>query len=216
MTVAADTTPPGTSGVLLLSGGLDSTALAAILRPTLCLAIAYGQRPAAAETRAAAAVCRELDLDCATITLDLAAIGSGLLLDDGPAPPDAASPEWWPFRNQLLVTAAAAVALNHGLHDVYIGTVAGDGERHADGTQAFYDALNTVMAVQEGAVKVHTPAIGCSTTDLLRRSGLGPSQLGWTTSCHRSDTPCGACPGCWKRHRVLADLQILDQRDERS
>jgi 7-cyano-7-deazaguanine synthase in queuosine biosynthesis len=32
--------------------------------------------------------------------------------------------------------------------------------------------------------------------------------LGWTVSCHRSDLPCGNCPGCWKRERALRQTAI--------
>ncbi|WP_457134578.1 7-cyano-7-deazaguanine synthase [Mycobacteroides abscessus] len=195
-------------GVLLLSGGLDSVALAALLKPTLCLAVDYGQRPASAELQAAQRICHILDLPYRSITIDLRSLGAGLLLNESPSA-IAPSPEWWPFRNQFLATAAAAVAIQTGQQDVYIGTVAGDGDRHADGTPPFYAALNAVLAVQEGSIQVHTPGIALTTTDLVKRSMLPESAIAWTVSCHRTNTGCGACPGCWKRQRVLRDLGIL-------
>jgi 7-cyano-7-deazaguanine synthase len=201
--------PSATGGsVLLLSGGLDSTALAALERPTLCLVIDYGQRPAVAEARAADAVTRALDLPLQDLRLDLGGIGGGLLQDENPLP-GAPCPEWWPFRNQILVTAAAAVALRHRLDAVIVGTVAGDGDRHADGTPAFYEALDRLIALQEGGVRVITPAIGETSTELVARSQLGEDILAWTVSCHRASLPCGHCPGCWKRGRVLASLGLL-------
>jgi 7-cyano-7-deazaguanine synthase len=122
--------------VLLLSGGLDSTALAALFRPTMCLVIDYGQRSATGELRAAGAVCRALSLALSTLTLDLGGLGGGLLKNDL-AIPGAPSPEWWPYRNQILVTAAASIALQEGLSQVLAGTVVGDGARHIDGQLAF-------------------------------------------------------------------------------
>jgi 7-cyano-7-deazaguanine synthase len=207
-TARRPTGPAGGGSVLLLSGGLDSTALAALERPTLCVVIDYGQRPAAAEMRAADAVTRALGLPLQQLRLDLGGIGGGLLQDEHPLP-DAPCPEWWPFRNQFLATAGAALALRHHLDAVIIGTVAGDGDRHADGSPAFYEVLDRLIALQEGEIRVITPAIGETSTQLVARSQLGEDVLAWTVSCHRANLPCGQCPGCWKRDRVLASLGLL-------
>ena len=142
--------------VLLLSGGLDSTALAALFRPALCLAVDYGQRSAPGELRAAMAICRALNLR----------VGHP---DSGPRQarrrpakndeeiPGAPSPEWWPYRNQILVTAAASVAIQAGLPQVLAGSVAGDGTRHVDGGPAFYQALDRLISMQEGGIRVLAP-----------------------------------------------------------
>jgi 7-cyano-7-deazaguanine synthase len=194
--------------LILLSGGVDSAALAAVERPAAALFVDYGQRPAAAERRAAGAVAAALGLELHEIALDLRSLGGGLLLDDKPIP-GAPSPEWWPFRNQMLVTAAAAVALRLGLSRVSVATVAGDGDRHADGTQRFYETLDLLLRLQEGNVGVTTPAIHETSEELVVRSGLGEDVLAWTVSCHRAALPCGDCPGCWKRARVMATLGML-------
>lgn len=199
--------PSGRRGLLLLSGGLDSTTLAAIHRPARALYIDYGQRPAAAEARAATKVAQLLGIPLTTLKLDLRPIGGGLLHGEAPLP-HAPSPEWWPYRNQLLVTAAAAVALRARLDHVLIGTVAGDGDRHADGTAAFYTALDQLLRLQEGGIGVVAPAVKQTTEELIKASRLGSEVLGWTVSCHRSDLPCGSCPGCWKRARVLREAGV--------
>jgi 7-cyano-7-deazaguanine synthase len=195
--------------VLLLSGGIDSTALAALYRPALCVAIDYGQRSAVGELRASVAICRALSLRLKTLRLDLGGLGGGLLKDEE-AVPGAPSPEWWPYRNQLLVTAAASVALGEGLSHVFVGTVAEDGVRHVDGRAEFYDALDRLVSMQEGNVRVDVPAIDQTSVELVRRSGLGEDVLAWTISCHRASFPCGDCPGCWKRGRVLSELGFLE------
>lgn len=196
-----------TSGgdLMLLSGGVDSAALAAAERPAAALFIDYGQRPATAERRAAGAVAAALGLELHEIALDLRPLGGGLLLDEKPIP-GAPSPEWWPYRNQMLVTAAAAVALRLGLDRITVATVAGDGDRHADGTEQFYMALDTLLQLQEGHVGVATPAIHETSEELVARSGLGEDVLAWTVSCHRAALPCGDCPGCWKRARVMSTI----------
>src|SRR5271165_886721 len=111
--------------LLLLSGGMDSIALAWMLRPDLSLTIDYGQRAAEGEIRAAAAVSCELGLLHQVLHVDCSSLGSGDMA--GTPPSDFAHvPEWWPFRNQLLITMAAAVAVNENFDTVVIGTVAND------------------------------------------------------------------------------------------
>lgn len=68
------------SDLLLLSGGIDSIALAAWLRPAECLTINYGQRPAAAEFSASAAVCKDLQLPHKLIDVPLDGVISFFVL----------------------------------------------------------------------------------------------------------------------------------------
>jgi 7-cyano-7-deazaguanine synthase len=194
--------------LLLLSGGLESAALAAWRRPAMTLTIDYGQRPAQGEIEAAAAVSRQLGLKHSVLKIDCGALGAGLLAAREPAE-GAPSPEWWPYRNQLLVTAAAAWGLPRGASRITIGSVLGDGERHVDGTAAFYKALDTVLAMQEGHLHVNAPGIEMSSGELIERSGVTDDVLGWTHSCHSADLACGVCPGCAKRRHVLGLLQRL-------
>ncbi len=199
---------PGT--VLLLSGGLDSAALAMMIRPALTVFIDYGQTPREAEARAARAVAAHLALPFTAIQLPLRELGGGLMHDDTPLP-DAPSPEWWPFRNQFLATAGAAVALRHGLSAVALASVRGDGDRHVDGSLPFYTQLDAVMKMQEGGVAVIAPAIHLSTVELLCEVKAERPLIGWTVSCHRANEPCGDCPGCWKRELVLTEyLPVLE------
>src|SRR5690242_14069809 len=117
--------------LLLLSGGLESTALAAWRRPELTLTIDYGQLPAKGEIWAASQVCRELGLEHHVLHADCSATGSGLLAGSD-ADPQAPVPEWWPYRNQLLVTLAGAWGIPRGATELIVGSIASDG-RHADG-----------------------------------------------------------------------------------
>lgn len=208
--------PDSSFSVLLLSGGIDSAAVAAIIRPAQTIFIDYRQRPRVAEARAAAAVASELDLTHREISVDLSMLGAGLLSDEH-VPDGWPSPEWWPFRNQLLVTLAAAWTVKNRPDvtgrdravRVLTGTVASDGNRHADGTTGFYDRLDSLVRYQEGGISVLAPAIGLTTVELVTASCVSDSVLGWTHSCHRGDLPCLDCPGCHKRAQVLERLGRL-------
>jgi 7-cyano-7-deazaguanine synthase len=186
---------------LLLSGGMDSAAIAWWRRPELCVFIDYGQRPARAERRAAAAVADACGSTFRAIAVDCSAIGSGLLA--GTTPMDLApGPEWWPYRNQLLVTLAASVAIRHGSTALLIGTIAED-SANGDGTERFVEALDAVLACQEGGLRLSAPAIGMSARDLVGVSGIPDEVLGWTHSCFVSDIPCLKCRGCTKHLTTL-------------
>jgi 7-cyano-7-deazaguanine synthase len=191
--------------LLLLSGGLESSALAAWRRPKLALTIDYGQTPAAGEIAAAAAISRSLGLTHEVLRLDCSQIGSGLLSSRAAAA-RAPTEEWWPYRNQLLVTLAAGWSVDRDITSITVGSVVGDGQRHADGTVAFYERLDALLEMQEGGLRVYAPAAELTSEELITASGITDGVLGWTHSCHTSDLSCGSCPGCTKHREVLKRL----------
>lgn len=193
------------TAALLLSGGMDSTALAYWMRPQVAITVAYGQRCAAGEIDAASAVCAQLGIKHEVIRVDCSALGSGDL-SDRPALAIAPVSEWWPFRNQLLITLAGMRALDYGLTDVMIGSVQNDGA-HCDGRGEFFAALSRVMELQEGGVRVAAPAIHLTSLELIRASKIPMSLLAWAHSCHVADFACGRCRGCNKHDETMRDLE---------
>ena len=115
---------------------------------------------------------------------------------------------WWPYRNQLLGTFASAWALGNGCSEVLIGTVAGDGDVHRDGTAWFLESLDALIADQEGGVHISAPALVLTTEALIEASGITRDVLAGSYSCHRSSFPCGECGGCTKRDQILGSLGI--------
>lgn len=195
------------TSLLLLSGGLDSALVAATYQPSAAVFINYGQRPAAGERRAAREMSKHLDLSLLELEVNVGDIGAGLLRSGDQQLPMASSPEWYPYRNQLLITIAAAAAL-HAQHDeVWIGLVQEDESRHADGTPQFVSAIDTVIRQQEGAVGVRAPAHAHSTAELLADAALPRWLLERTISCHVARVACGECPGCRKRLDVLGSYR---------
>ena len=191
--------------LMLLSGGLDSAAVAALERPDRALFVNYGQVPAEAERDAAKAIARHLDLQLDEVDVDLSTLGSGLLAGH-PQLEGAPTPEWFPFRNQHLVTIAAAHALKHNLGAVVLGLVNGDGDRHSDSTPEFVFMADALVRHQEREVRVLAPHIDVQPHELLARSGLGEDAIDQTYSCYLSGSACGQCPGCTRRTEVLERL----------
>lgn len=192
---------------LLLSGGVDSAALAALLRPEAAFVIDYGQVCARAEVSAAEALAGQLGIPLTIVRADCSAVGSGDLSARAALPDVSPSREWWPYRNQLLASLAAPAALAQGCTELIFGTVITDAF-HADGRPEFFTALDALLRQQEGALGVSAPAAQWTSVELIQRAEVGLEVLGWTHSCHVSSVPCGVCRGCAKRFGVLAEAGL--------
>lgn len=191
---------------ILLSGGMDSIALAYWKRPSYSFTINYGQKPAQAEIQAASQVSKYLGIEHHIIEVDCSQLGSGDLSDKNPIS-IAPVTEWWPFRNQLLVTLACMKGVSLGIKEMYVGSVLTDGT-HKDGTNDFYKYLSQLINYQEGEVIIRYPAIEMTTLDLISHSGIPSSLLLWAHSCHTSNSPCMSCNGCKKYLYTLQELGI--------
>lgn len=191
---------------VLLSGGMDSIAVACWRRPEAAITIDYGQRPAAAEIRAAAAVAEALGLEHHIVRANLSALGSGDMAGSA-ALAVAPVPEWWPFRNQMLITVAAMKGVTIGVEQLLIGTLRTD-EVHSDGRVAFIDAMDAALRLQEGAMTIEAPAIALTAVELIRTSGAPMELLAWAHSCHVAEYACGLCRGCRKHYETLVQLGV--------
>jgi len=192
------------STALLLSGGMDSIAIAHWRRPEIAITIDYGQRAARGEIRASEAVAELLGIEHHIIRADLSALGSGDMVGSaalGVAPVS----EWWPFRNQMLVTLAAMKCAALGTKQLLIGTLKTD-DRHADGRPEFVEGLNALLRLQECEMALEAPAIGLTAVELIRKSAIPMETLAWAHSCHVGEFACGLCRGCRKHYETLRDL----------
>jgi 7-cyano-7-deazaguanine synthase len=187
---------------------MDSVALAYWKRPAFAYTVDYGQLAAPGETRAAAAVCAELSIGHRVVNADCRQLGSGDLAGVA-ASPLAPVPEWWPFRNQLIITLAGAKAIGDGVTELMVGTIRTDGA-HADGRADFIELISRVMTLQEGGLRVTAPAIGLSAVELVRSSGIPRAILAWSHSCHVSACACGVCRGCTKHAQTMKALGYGD------
>jgi 7-cyano-7-deazaguanine synthase len=184
---------------------MDSVALAWWKRPACAITIDYGQLAAESEIAASTALSQELGMRHHVLRVDAGALGSGDMagataIDQAPAS------DWWPYRNQFLITVAAMRAIVIGVNEILLGTVASD-ESHVDGTENFVEKIDALMVCQEGGLRVRAPAIRLSTEELVRVSGIPMSSLAWAHSCHKANVPCGQCRGCNKYYHVLRALQ---------
>jgi 7-cyano-7-deazaguanine synthase len=181
---------------ILLSGGIDSACLAYWKKPSFGFHINYGQKPANAEREASRQIAAMLGIELVCIDIDCSSIGSGDLTDR-PVINQAPVSEWWPYRNQLLLTLACTKGISYEIKKMFVGAVKTD-KKHKDGRPLFFEKADALIRYQEGGIRIEAPGIKWSTLELIKRYNVPGSILGWTHSCHRSNIPCGRCNGCAK------------------
>lgn len=184
---------------------MDSIAIAWWKRPDWAVTIDYGQKVAAAEKLSAAQVCKVLSIEHEILHVDCSALGSG---DLAHAAPDAraTTSDWWPYRNQLLITLACMRGISRGVQTLYIGTVKSDGESHRDGTPEFVSRMDDLISYQEGGCRVLAPAIDYTTAEIIKTVAVPSGLLAWAHSCHKAEIACGDCRGCNKYLATFAEL----------
>lgn len=193
-----------TTSALLLSGGMDSSSIAFVEKPKYAININYGQKSALAEKKAALAICKIVGIELIELDIDCSVLGSGDLNGTEVLSIGAKS-DWWPFRNQLIITLAAAKAVELGCNKLLIGTVASDGH-HKDGTVEFIRLMNDLVSYQEGGLSISAPAIDSDIVSYIKRNEVPLELLALTHSCHKANLPCCQCRGCYKHQNTMEDL----------
>lgn len=209
------------AAVVLLSGGLDSGVAAACFwrlpqhRLSVALFFDYGQRAAAPERAAAAALAARWGLTLQVIALPWLgqlAIRAGSRLVPGTGalptgtdavPGDVASARavWVPARNAVFVAIAAAHAEAHGADCVVAGFNREEAATFPDNSAAFLAAGSSFLAhgtrtgveVVSPTLDMDKPAIvatarelGFVATDFWSCYEAGPERCGRCESCRRS------------------------------
>jgi len=118
--------------LVVYSGGLDSTVLLGLARSrgaVSALVFDYGQAHAKREIRAALEICGKLEIDAETINLDfIKKFKSGLLGGEIRTAADSVVP----FRNGVMASIAAGLALSRGYGRIWMGCQGGDFAAYPD------------------------------------------------------------------------------------
>ena len=216
------------AAVVLLSGGLDSATTLAIARDEgyacRCLSVDYGQRHRA-ELGAAVRVARALGaVEHRTITLDLAAFGGSALTDPSIAVPvdglqSGIPVTYVPARNTIFLSLALAYAEVCSAADIFFGANAVDYSGYPDCRPEFMRAfealgnLATKAAVGGRELTLHTPIIGLTKADIVKRGIALGVDYALTVSCYQA-TPaglaCGRCDACRLRRSGFETARVPD------
>jgi 7-cyano-7-deazaguanine synthase len=196
--------------VSLVSGGLDSTLVGAMIREqgldNYPLFIDYGQRAAVTEWITCKAMHEQLELPN-PVRMDLSGFGkvilSGLTSDALHIKDDA----FTPTRNLLFLVAGAAYAFQVGANAVSIGILSEEFSLFPDQTQAFIgkaeDAIHTALGRH---IKVSAPLSAFSKADVVVLAW--EKGISGTYSCHQGSLiPCGMCISCLEFRGLLIKEQ---------
>ena len=215
-------------GLVILSGGLDSTVCMAIAaRDTggvLALTFDYGQRHRV-EIDRAALVAAHYGAEHLVVELDASRWGGSALTDptiDVPealpgAAADAIPVTYVPARNLVFLAVAMGVSEARGVDVVYLGVNALDYSGYPDCRPEFVRAFEAAAAlalkrgVEGNPVEVRTPLIALAKADIVRLGMSLGAPLHLTWSCYRCDDhPCGRCDACALRAKGFAEAGVPD------
>lgn len=213
-----------TKAVVVLSGGLDSTTVAAMvalrrsIREVHLLHFHYGARAERRETEAVTAIHQYLkerfsDKRVVLEFIDLSFLknlGGSSLTDrslevtKGEVGIETAH-EWVPARNLVMISMAAAFCDRFSIGRIMLGLNREESAVFSDNSSEFFTALQP--ALDYGArsrPKLDMP-LGNSMKHHIVRKGLDAgAPLHLTHSCyHGDDNPCGNCGPCWLRLKAF-------------
>ena len=213
--------------VVLLSGGLDSTTVAAIARAQgwriLALTIDYNQRHRI-ELEYAARVAEALGAERhIVLPLDLTGFGGSALTADIDIPKGGVEPgipvTYVPARNTIFLSVALGWAEAAGARDLFIGVNALDFSGYPDCRPEFIAAFEamantaTKAGVEGEGFKVHTPLMTLDKAGIIAAAQALNAPLHLTWSCYDPTpvgTPCGLCDSCRLRAKGFAEAGIAD------
>lgn len=117
-----------------------------------------------------------------------------------------------PNRNMIMLSIAAALAENLGLHEVYYGAHANDRTIYRDCRPQFITAISTTTrAATYSNVKIVAPFVGIEKRDVVRRGLRLGIDYSKTWSCYEGGKkPCGKCGTCQERIEAFEKNGITD------
>jgi 7-cyano-7-deazaguanine synthase len=220
------------NAVVLLSGGLDSTTVAAIAKAEgfelYAMSFRYGQRhvvelKAAAQVAAAIGVRKHVIVD-----VDLRQFGGSALTADIEVPKGRAIGSmsegipitYVPARNTVFLSFALAWAETLGSQDIFIGVNVLDYSGYPDCRPEYIEAYERManLATRAGVegsqrLKIHTPLIRLSKAQIVARGLELGVDYSCTSSCYDptpDGRPCGGCDSCLLRAAGFQEIGAVD------
>ncbi len=209
--------------VLLLSGGMDSGVLLAVLSSEYAkihaVGFDYGSKHNARELAMAKALAHKYNASFSAISLPFVnELFSSSILLSGVDVPEGSYDDTnmrstvVPFRNGIMLSVAIGMAENLGIKDVLIAAHAGDHPVYPDCRESFVAAISE--AATEGTytgVRIVAPFVSISKAEIAEMGrGIG-FDFSLTWSCYKGgDLHCGKCATCNERKMALGFDRGLD------
>ncbi len=220
------------SAIILLSGGLDSATIMAMIKSQgyeiFALSFQYGQRHAF-ELEAAKRIAEKFDvIKHLFINVDMSVIGGSALTGSFEVPKrkgadiekDSIPITYVPARNTVFLSYALAWAEVMGIEEIYIGVNALDYSGYPDCRPEYIEAFERMAnlatkAAVEGRMnfKIQTPLINLKKSQIIKIGAELGFDYGMTHSCYDPDSSgrsCGECDSCLLRKKGFSEAGISD------
>ena len=217
------------SGVILVSGGMDSITLLHHLKNEYpneelhALNMYYGQRHKK-EQEYCKYWCDYLKVPYTEYNLSFyndiiknvsSMVGNNNLeIPDKEYDPNETPLTYAPFRNQLFITIACAFCESNNLSNVYYGAHKGDSAaNYWDCSTDFFNKINDLLSLRN--IKLVDPFINMTKTDIAKLSKKYKDlDLSKTWSCYKGgDIHCGTCSTCRERIIAMRDGGVEDKTE---
>jgi 7-cyano-7-deazaguanine synthase len=213
--------------VILVSGGLDSTTVLAMVRSEgydcYTLSFDYGQRHRA-ELLAAERVSAALgDVEHKVVNLNLDSIGGSALTDTAIAVPEEETEgipvTYVPARNTVFLSIALGWAEVLGANNIFIGVNAVDYSGYPDCRPEYiasFEAmanLATKAGVEGNRITIHTPLMDMGKGQIIAAGLALGVDYSLTVSCYQATEDglaCGKCDSCRLRRQGFQDAGVPD------
>ncbi len=207
--------------LIVLSGGMDSVTMLHEYADSIDLAVTfnYGSNHNMREIECARYQCGLLGIEL--VEIDLSFIGEyfhSSLLEGAEAVPegdydfDNMKSTVVPFRNGIMLSAAAGLAESRGLKAVMIANHAGDHAIYPDCRETFIKAMGAAIAAGTyDSLELRAPYTLLSKNEIAERGKRLGVDYGHTYSCYKGgEHHCGRCGTCIERREALAAAGIDD------
>ncbi len=218
--------------IILLSGGLDSATVLAMMQDhgyaAHALSFSYGQRHSV-ELDAASKIAAHAGVaEHKVATIDLRLFGGSALTDDIAVPKDrdeASMAEdipvtYVPARNTIFLSFALAYSEVVGADTIAIGVTALDYSGYPDCRPEYIRAYETManLATKAGVtgempVNIATPLLDMTKAEIIRAGTDLGVDYSLTISCYDPDASgaaCGHCDSCMLRRKGFGDAGVAD------
>lgn len=207
--------------LLILSGGMDSTTMLHDYADRIALAVTfdYGSNHNAREIECARWQCERLGIELVKVNLDFigrlfnsSLLGGADAIPEGNYDDENMRSTVVPFRNGIMLAAAAGLAESRGLRTLMLANHGGDHAIYPDCRAGFVEAMS--RAISEGTyehITIFAPYTGLTKGQIAARGKELGVDYGRTYSCYKGGARhCGRCGTCRERIEAMAEAGIQD------
>lgn len=207
--------------VVLLSGGLDSSTVAAIAKyedgcTVTALSFRYGQRHTI-ELERAKTIAQWLSIEHIVVDIHLGLWGASALTDPQMSIPtegenNTIPPTYVPGRNTVFIAVGLSLAEAIGAESIYLGINAIDYSGYPDCRPEYLSAyqnladLATKAALEGKGPKLKAPLVHMTKVEIVQKALALNVPIEVTWSCYQGfDQACGVCDSCRIRNKALIE-----------